>query len=54
MSEEAPKPSSHRALIRTLRNAFLLLLILLAAIALWVWISSGSAADLPFEYGGFD
>lgn len=49
-SPEGPPPSFARAL----RNATLILALILGGLALWIWVSSGNDVDLPFEYGGFD
>lgn len=39
---------------RTVRIAVVMLGIMLGAIAVWAWLSSGSDTNLPFGYGGFD
>lgn len=49
-SPKSPPPSFARAL----RNAAVILGLILGALALWIWASSGNNVNLPFEYGGFD
>lgn len=54
VSEEEAREGAGAALGRSLRMAFVMVFVVLAVLAVWVWISSGGDGSLPFGYAGFD